>query len=139
MLTRICLLFFASLLLVNTAYSQSGRPTPQGNPTGSRSSTMQVELPTPVAETPVPLVGGGGGQMQTLSFFTPDTKFDEALVKGAPFSADVDTEHVQSWAMAIAWSVSRQPNFTVMLLAARAANTKLRAVAALGQMVSRHG
>jgi hypothetical protein len=60
MLTRLGLLFFASLLLVNTAYSQSGRPSPQRNP-GSRSSTMQVELPTPVAETPVPLVGGGGG------------------------------------------------------------------------------
>src|SRR5687768_3976377 len=97
MLTRISLLFFASLLLLNTAYSQSGRPTPQGNPTGSRSSTLQVELPTPVAETPVPLVGGsGGGQMQTPSFFTPDSKFDEALVKGAPFSADSITEHVQS-------------------------------------------
>ena len=97
MLTKICLLFFASLLLVNTAYSQSGRPTPPGNPTGSRSSTMQVELPTPIAETPVPLVGGGGGggQMQTFSFFTPDSTFDEALVKGAPFSAESTTEHVQ--------------------------------------------
>lgn len=96
MLTKTCLLFFVSLLLVNTAYSQSGRPTPQGNPTGSRSSTMQVELPTPVAETPVPLVGGGGGaQMQPLSFFTPDSNFDEALVKGAPFSAESNTEHVQ--------------------------------------------
>lgn len=97
MLTKVCLLFFASLLLVNTAYSQSGRPTPPGNPTGSRSSTMQVELPTPIAETPVPLVGGGGGggQMQTFSFFTPDSTFDEALVKGAPFSAESTTEHVQ--------------------------------------------
>jgi len=98
MLTKNCLLFFASLLLANTAYSQSGRPTPQGNPTGSRSSTMQVEIATPVAETPVPLVGGGGGgsQMQPLSFFTPDASFDEALVKGAPFSAESTTEHVQS-------------------------------------------
>ena len=97
MLTKICLLFLASLLMVNSAYSQSGRPTPQGAPTGSRSSTMQVELPTPVAETPVPLVGGGGGgQMQTLSFFMPDAGFDEALVKGAPFSAESTTEHVQS-------------------------------------------
>lgn len=99
MLTKICLLFFASLFLVNTAYSQSGRPTPPppGNPTGSRSSTMQVELPTPIAETPVPLVGGGGGggQMQTFNFFTPDANFDEALVKGAPFSAESITEHVQ--------------------------------------------
>lgn len=95
MLTRICLLFIVSLFLVNTAYSQSGMPTPQGTPTGSRSSTMQVELPTPVAETPVPLIGGGGGQMQTFSFFTPDASFDEALVKGAPFSAESTTEHVQ--------------------------------------------
>ena len=94
MLTKICLLLFSSLLLVNTAYSQSGRPTPQGTPTSSRSSTMRVELPTPVAETPVPLVGGGG-QMQTFSFFTPDASFDEALVKGAPFSAESTTEHVQ--------------------------------------------
>ena len=97
MLTKVCLLFFVTLLLVTTAYSQSGRPTPQRNPTGSRSSTLQVELPTPIAETPVPLIGGGGGgQMQTLSFFTPDSKFDEALVKGAAFSAESTTEHVQA-------------------------------------------
>ena len=94
MLTKTSLLFCVSLLLVSTAYAQSGRPTPQGSPT--RSSTLHVELPTPVAETPVPLVGGGGGgQLQTLSFVTPDTNFDEALVKGAPFSAESTTEHVQ--------------------------------------------
>ena len=95
MLTKISLLFCVSLLLVCTAHAQSGRPAPQGNPTGSRSSTLQVELPTPVAETPVPLVGGGSGRMQTLSFVTPDTNFDESLVKGAPFSAESTTEHVQ--------------------------------------------
>ncbi|HKO42833.1 MAG TPA: hypothetical protein VJU84_06075 [Pyrinomonadaceae bacterium] len=95
MLTKLSLLFCVSLLLVCTAHAQGGRPAPQGKPTGSRSSTLQVELPTPVAETPVPLVGGGGGQMQTLSFVTPDTNFDESLVKGAPFSAESTTEHVQ--------------------------------------------
>jgi hypothetical protein len=95
MLTKISWLFCVSLLLGSTAHAQSGRPAPQGNPTGSRSSTLRVELPTPVAETPVPLVGSGGGQMQTLSFVTPDTNFDDALVKGAPFSAESITEHVQ--------------------------------------------
>jgi hypothetical protein len=34
--------------------------------------------------------------MQTLNFFTPDAKFDEAVVKGSAFSAESTTEHVQS-------------------------------------------
>lgn len=59
---------------------------------------MQVELPTPVAETPVPLVGDGRGQLQTLSFTTPDANFERTVVKGAPFSADTFTEHVQTLA-----------------------------------------
>lgn len=56
---------------------------------------MQVELPTPVAETPVPLVGGGRSGLQTLSFTTPDANFERVLVKGAAFSADSVTEHFQ--------------------------------------------
>jgi hypothetical protein len=55
-----------------------------------------MELPTPVAETPVPLVNGGGGGIQTLSFISPDANFERNLVKGAPFTADSVTEHVQT-------------------------------------------
>jgi len=56
---------------------------------------MQVELPTPVAETPVPLMNGGGRGIDTLSFVTPDANFERVLVKDAAFSADSVTEHVQ--------------------------------------------
>ncbi|MFL6210266.1 MAG: hypothetical protein ACJ74W_15525 [Pyrinomonadaceae bacterium] len=71
--------------------------TPPPGPRGvySNSSTSRMELPTPVAETPVPLVSGGGQGIQTLSFITPDTSFDRNLIKDAPFSADATTEHVQ--------------------------------------------
>ncbi|MBC7930781.1 MAG: hypothetical protein H7Z38_09500 [Rubrivivax sp.] len=58
---------------------------------------MRVELPAPVAETPVPFEGGrGGGPVQTLSFTTPDANFERNLVKGAPFTADSTTEHTQT-------------------------------------------
>lgn len=57
---------------------------------------MQVQLPTPTADTPVPLVTGNGRDIPTLSFTTPDTNFDRILVKGSPFSADSITEHVQT-------------------------------------------
>jgi hypothetical protein len=57
---------------------------------------MRVELPTPVAETPVPLEGGRGGSVQTLSFTTPDANFERNIVKGAPFTADSTTEHIQT-------------------------------------------
>jgi hypothetical protein len=57
---------------------------------------MRVELPPPVAETPVPLVEDGrGGRLNTLSFTTPDAAFERKLVKGAPFAAESVTEHVQ--------------------------------------------
>jgi hypothetical protein len=57
---------------------------------------MRVELPTPVAETPVPLVEGGrDGRINTLSFTTPDAAFERKVVKGAPFAAESVTEHVQ--------------------------------------------
>jgi hypothetical protein len=55
---------------------------------------MRVELPSPVAETPVPFDGGRG--LQVLSFVTPDTSFDEKLVRNAPFTADATTESVQT-------------------------------------------
>jgi hypothetical protein len=85
-------------LLASAALAQVGRAqaNPQRPPREVRSSTMRVELPTPVAETPVPFVGGDGrGQLQTLSFVTPDANFERSVVKGAPFSADAVTEHVQ--------------------------------------------
>jgi hypothetical protein len=59
---------------------------------------MRVEVPTPVAETPVILLGSRTGEIQTLSFTTPDTNFDRVLVEGAAFSADSVTEHVQTLA-----------------------------------------
>ena len=79
------------------AQAQPGRaqtnPRPPARP---RSSTLSVELPTPVAETPVPLVEGGrGGRLQTLSFTTPDATFERNVVKGSPFAAESVTEHVQ--------------------------------------------
>jgi len=93
---------FAPLLLLiafATSFAQSGRTTapPKEPPAGSRSSTMRVELPTPVAETPVPLLGSQTG-LQTLSFTTPDANFERVLVEGAAFSADSVTEHVQTLA-----------------------------------------
>jgi hypothetical protein len=60
----------------------------------SRTSTMRMELPTPMAETPVPFDGGRG--LQPLSFVTPDTSFDEKLVKNAPFTAEATTESIQT-------------------------------------------
>lgn len=69
---------------------------PQRPPREARSGTMRVELPTPVAETPVPFEGGPGrGRAQALSFVTPEVNFERAVVKGAPFSAEAVTEHVQ--------------------------------------------
>jgi hypothetical protein len=68
-------------------------PTPAQR---TRTSTMRVELPPPVAETPVPLVEGGrDGTPNTLSFTTPDAAFERKVVKGSPFAAESVTEHVQ--------------------------------------------
>ena len=83
---------------VAQAGAQVGRSqsNPRRPPRETRSSTLRVELPTPVAETPVPFEGGQGrGQLQTLSFVTPDVSFERNVVKGAPFTADAVTEHVQ--------------------------------------------
>lgn len=102
----LCAATLLVLLAGSNIAAQSGR-TAQGTTTtqtaplkrpthDASSSRMQIELPTPVAETPVPLMGGGGSGIQTLSFITPDTSFDRNLVKGVPFTADSTTEHVQT-------------------------------------------
>lgn len=100
----------AALAGLSPARAQSGRssmmpppPLPQQTPPpppprGARSSTMRMELPPPVGETPVPFVGGGGMNAQPLSFVTPDANFDQKLVKNSPFSADSTTESVQTLA-----------------------------------------
>ncbi|HEX8284807.1 MAG TPA: hypothetical protein VF588_15710 [Pyrinomonadaceae bacterium] len=79
------------------AGAQVGRAQSNPPPPGRvRTSTMSVELPTPVAQTPVPFEDGRRpGGLQTLSFVTPDTNFEREVVKGLPFSADAVTEHVQ--------------------------------------------
>ncbi|HEX8355062.1 MAG TPA: hypothetical protein VF611_19315 [Pyrinomonadaceae bacterium] len=76
--------------------AQTNPPRPQGPPGRVRTSTMSVELPAPVAQTPVPFEDGRTpGGLQTLSFVTPDTNFGREVVRGLPFSADSVTEHVQ--------------------------------------------
>ena len=40
-------------------------------------------------------MAGGGRQIDTLSFTTPDANFERTVVKGAAFSADSVTEHFQ--------------------------------------------
>ena len=68
-LTTRSLLVAAPLVFMMLAnvQAQSGRPapTPQRPDRGVLlgSSTMQVELPTPVAETPVPLAGISSGNL----------------------------------------------------------------------------
>jgi hypothetical protein len=76
--------------------AQTNPPPPVLRPGRVRTSTMSMELPTPIAETPVPFEDGRTtGGLQTLSFVTPDTNFEREVVKGSPFSADAVTEHVQ--------------------------------------------
>ncbi|HEX6184809.1 MAG TPA: hypothetical protein VFZ44_13070 [Pyrinomonadaceae bacterium] len=76
--------------------AQTNPPPPVLRPGRVRTSTMSVELPPPIAETPVPFEDGRTpGGLQTLSFVTPDTNFEREVVKGLPFSADAVTEHVQ--------------------------------------------
>jgi len=83
---------------LGAAGAQVGRsPTipPPDRGRQTRSSSLRVELPTPVAETPVPFVGGREGTLQTHSFTTPDASFERNVVKGSPFTAESVTEHVQ--------------------------------------------
>jgi hypothetical protein len=90
-----CVALLASLGLAET-FAQTNPPPPQSPARGARSSTMRVELPTPVAETPVPLVEGGSDiRLSLLSFTTPDATFERNVVKGAPYTAESSTEHVQ--------------------------------------------
>src|SRR5512132_2726661 len=91
---RIAFLF--STLITANAQSSPSQTTRKVPPAGSSSSTMRVELPTPIAETPVPLVSAERGGLQTLSFVTPDANFERAFVKDAAFSAESVTEHVQT-------------------------------------------
>src|SRR5688572_25515822 len=78
------------------AGAQVGRAQHNPPPPGRvRSSTLRVELPAPVAETPVPFEEGPTpGRLQTHSFVTPDTTFGREVVAGSPFTADASTEHV---------------------------------------------
>lgn len=89
--TLLLLVLLSSFAFITNAQT---RPSPTPPPTGASSSTLRVELPTPIAETPVPLVDGGRS-MQTLSFVTPDTNFERTVVKDAAFSAESVTEHIQ--------------------------------------------
>ncbi len=83
-----CAALLMSLGVAEKALAQSGGR--------ARSSTMRVELPMPpVAEAPVPLVDSRRGDINTLSFVTPDSTFERRVVKGAPFTAESVTEHVQ--------------------------------------------
>ena len=90
-------LLFATFAGTN-AQTPAPRPKPDGPTTGASSSTLRIELPTPIAETPVPLVDSGRGSLQTLSFVTPDANFERAVVKDAAFSAESVTEHIQTLA-----------------------------------------
>jgi len=89
---------FTTLTIIN---AQSGRTpsTPQRPPPTSSSSAMkQFQLPTPVAETPVPIVDSSGEGVQILSFITPGVNFERNVVKNAPFWANSLTEHIQTLA-----------------------------------------
>jgi hypothetical protein len=92
------LIFLLATFTALSAQTPAPTPKPSGPVTGSRSSTLRIELPTPVAETPVPMVEGGRGSLQTLSFVTPDANFERTVVKDAAFSAESVTEHVQTLA-----------------------------------------
>lgn len=99
-----CALIFAPLWVFTalaTINAQSGRTasTPQRPaPTSSSSAMKQFQLPTPVAETPVPIVDVSGEGVQILSFITPGANFERNVVKNAPFWANSLTEHIQTLA-----------------------------------------
>lgn len=92
------LIFLLTTFAASKAQTPAPRPRPVGPTTGASSSTLRIELPTPVAETPVPMVESGRGSLQTLSFVTPDANFERAVVKDAAFSAESVTEHIQTLA-----------------------------------------
>lgn len=97
------------MFLATTASAQRGStqrtlptPTPRDLRSGqSRSSTMQVELPPPMAEMPVPFgvpSVDGRDALQPLGSVSPDLNFERQIVTGAPFSAETMTEHIQTLA-----------------------------------------
>ena len=97
------------LFLLTTASAQRG-PVPGGTPSQPpptrgtrtrvvRSSTMQVEIPSPIAEMPVPFgvpSADGTVALQPLGSVSPELNFEHHVVTGIPFSAETVTEHVQS-------------------------------------------
>ncbi|HEV2826814.1 MAG TPA: hypothetical protein VGW76_04370 [Pyrinomonadaceae bacterium] len=89
------LIFLLTTFAVANAQAPAARPKPDGPTTGASSSRLRIELPTPIAETPVPMVESGRS-LQTLSFVTPDANFERAVVKDAAFSAESVTEHIQT-------------------------------------------
>lgn len=104
---KIVNLVIVSMFLVMTAAAQSG-PTPKSTPAPPvsgprtrvmRSDRMQVELPPPMAETPVP-VGGPSGDGWMVGHppgaVSPGIGFDSQIVTDLPFSAESVTEHVQT-------------------------------------------
>ena len=99
------------LFLLTTASAQRGpvpggtppqQPQPQGSrPRSVRSSTMRVEIPSPIAEMPVPFgipSADGTVALQPLGSVSPELNFEHQVVTGIPFSAETVTEHVQSLA-----------------------------------------
>src|ERR1051325_81288 len=92
------LMSLLTFLVATFAIANGQTPKPSGPVSGASSSTLRVELPTPVAETPVPMVESGRGSLQTLSFVTPDANFECAIVKDSAFSAESVTEHIQTLA-----------------------------------------
>ena len=104
---KIVKLVIVSMFLVMTAAAQRGpvpKSTPQPPVSGSRtrvvrSDRMQVELPPPMAETPVPFgVPSADGTIagHPLGAVSPGLAFDSQVVTDLPFSAESVTEHVQT-------------------------------------------
>jgi hypothetical protein len=100
-------LFVVLMFLATTAAAQRGPaprivPPPRDARAGeARSSTMQVELPSPVAEMPVPFgvpSADGTVALQPLGSVSPDLNFERQVVTGSPFSAETMTEHIQTLA-----------------------------------------
>jgi hypothetical protein len=89
---------FTALAIINGQSSRTANTPQRPAPISSSSATKQFQLPTPVAETPVPIVDASGEGVQILSFITPGANFERNVVKNAPFWADSLTEHIQTLA-----------------------------------------
>lgn len=77
---------------------QRRQPPPPTQPRDMPSSTLQVQLPPPVAETPAPfgIPSPDGHLVQPLNFVSPELSFERNTVKGAPFTADSTIDHIQT-------------------------------------------